>query len=585
MAVFNRRKLESALLSEGLVDRKVLIDLIAESRHSGKRVARLLLEKKLITEEQLLKVLEKELGIGQVNLSLFPIDQQLIARLPAEVAARYLVLPLTGDNGRITLAMSDPLDLEAIDYVARLTGTEIVPVLARDSAIRQLITRFYGLVPRKQDEQNKVVRRSPGDNLEPDVDLRSSGSPAVQIVNSLIEQAVAEGASDIHLEPGEKELRIRMRLDGVLHDLASPAGQLQSQIISRVKIMANLDIAEKRLPQDGNIDWQEGRAGINLRVSTLPTINGEKIVIRLLEKQRIVLPLEELGFSEDNYNLFLRLLLNQHGLLLVTGPTGCGKTTTLYSALNHLNRPQKNIITVEDPVEYRLKGINQVQVNRKINRTFANALRSILRQDPNIIMVGEIRDPETATITVQSALTGHLVLSTLHTNNAAGAVTRLTDMGLEKYLVNSSLLGVIAQRLVRRICPDCATEYSLSEQEKNFFRGYFDYDPPDKLWRGAKCGRCNQTGYKGRQSIQEVLMINHRMHELIMEGATTEDLQQCAVEQGLCTLVKDGLRLILAGKTTVREIVRSTFNTIIDTGATLDKNTIAYLSTLQRDQD
>ncbi len=585
MGVFNRRKLESALLKQGLVDREILIDLVTESRHSGKRVARMLLEKKLITEEQLLKVLESELGIRQVNLSLFSFDQQLIARLPAEIAARYRVLPLAKENGRITLAMSDPLDLEAIDYIAKLTGAEIVPVLARDSSIRQMISRFYGLAPSKGDREKAEGRRTPQDGLGPEADLSSDGSPAVQIVNSLIEQAIAEGASDIHLEPGEKELRIRMRLDGVLHDLASPVGQLQANIISRVKIMANLDIAEKRMPQDGNIDWQEGRAGINLRVSTLPTINGEKIVIRLLEKQRIVLPLEDLGFSEANYNLFLRLLLNQHGLLLVTGPTGCGKTTTLYSALNHLNRPQKNIITVEDPVEYRLKGINQVQVNRKINRTFANALRSILRQDPNIIMVGEIRDPETATITVQSALTGHLVLSTLHTNNAAGAVTRLTDMGLEKYLLNSSLLGVIAQRLVRQICPDCATEYRLSVQEKVFFKGYFDYDPPDMLRRGAKCSCCNQTGYKGRLSIQEILMINHRIQELIMQDATTEELQQGAVEQGMQTLVKDGLRLILAGKTTVSEIVRSTFNTIIDTGAMLDKNSIAYLSTLQRDQD
>lgn len=585
MTVFNRRKLESALLKQGLVEREALVDLVAESRHSGKRVTRLLLEKKLITEEQLLKVLEEELGIRQVNLSLFPIDQQIIARLPAEIAARYRVLPLTGENGRITLAMSDPLDLEAIDYIAMLTGAEIVPVLARDSAIRQMITRFYGLTPRKRDEEKAEGRDTPKNDPETEGSMHGSDSPAVQIVNSLIEQAINEGASDIHLEPGEKELRIRMRLDGVLHDLVSPVEQLQSNTISRVKIMANLDIAEKRLPQDGNIDWQEGRAGINLRVSTLPTISGEKIVIRLLEKQRIVLPLEELGFSADNYNLFLRLLLNQHGLLLVTGPTGCGKTTTLYSALNHLNRPQKNIITVEDPVEYRLKGINQVQVNRKINRTFANALRSILRQDPNIIMVGEIRDPETATITVQSALTGHLVLSTLHTNNAAGAVTRLTDMGLEKYLVNSSLLGVIAQRLVRQICPDCATEYLLSEQEKVFFQSYFDHDPPEKLWRGSKCNRCNQTGYKGRLSIQEVLMINRTMHDLIIQGATTEELQKGAVEQGMRTLVKDGLRLILEGKTTVSEIVRSTFNTIIDTAATLDKESIAYLSTLQRDQD
>ncbi len=585
MAVFNHRKIESALLEQGLVERELLFELLAESRRSGKRVARLLIEKEIITEEQLLKVFENELGISQVNLSLFPIDPQVIARIPAEIAARYRVLPLSAENGRITLAMSDPMDLEAIDYVAMLTGAEIITVLACDSAIRQMLSRFYGLAPRKPELVKAAGRQARGSINEPETELRNDGSPVVQIVNSLIEQAIAEGASDIHLEPGEKELRIRMRLDGMLHDIVAPTGQQQSNIISRVKIMANLDIAEKRLPQDGNIDWQEGRAGINLRISTLPTINGEKIVIRLLEKQRIILPLGELGFSEANYNLFRRLLLNQHGLLLVTGPTGCGKTTTLYSALNHLNRPQKNIITVEDPVEYRFKGINQVQVNRKINRTFANALRSILRQDPNIVMVGEIRDPETAAISVQSALTGHLVLSTLHTNNAAGAVTRLTDMGLEKYLVNSSLLGVIAQRLVRQICSYCAAEYPLSNQEKAFYRGYFDCDPPERLWHGKKCNRCNQTGYKGRLSIQEVLVINQRLHEMIMQGASTEELQQVAVRQGMQTLVKDGLRLILEGKTTVNEIVRATFNTIINTEAALDKNSIAYLSTLQRDPD
>jgi len=585
MKVFNCRKLESALLNRGLIEREALVDLVAESRRSGKRVVRLILEKRMITEEQLLTVLESELGIEQVNLSLFPVDQQVIARLPAEIAARYRVLPIAGENGRITLAMSDPLDLEAIDYIAMITGAEIVPVLARDSAIKQLISRFYGFTSSRREDHQAAGQRTLNDDPEPEVTVRSESSPVVQIVNSLIEQAIEEGASDIHLEPGEKELRIRMRLDGVLHDLASPAGQLQSHIISRVKIMANLDIAEKRLSQDGNIDWQDGQAGINLRVSTLPTINGEKIVIRLLEKERIVLPLEQLGFSLDNYNLFLRLLLNQHGLLLVTGPTGCGKTTTLYSALHHLNRPQKNIITVEDPVEFRLKGINQVQVNRKINRTFANALRSILRQDPNIIMVGEIRDPETATITVQSALTGHLVLSTLHTNNAAGAVTRLTDMGLEKYLINSSLLGVIAQRLVRQICPDCAGEYRLSEQEKIFFHNYFDHEPPDKLPCGLKCNRCNHTGYKGRISIQEILIINHDIQNRIMQDATTEELQRGAVNQGMRTLVKDGLRLILENKTTVGEIVRSTFNTIIDTESSLNKESIAYLSSLHREQE
>jgi len=317
--------------------------------------------------------------------------------------------------------------------------------------------------------------------------------------------------------------------------------------------MANLDIAERRLPQDGNIQLHSNGSEVNLRVSTMPTIVGEKIVIRLLEKERIVLPLNDLGFSDNNYQTIRRLLLNQAGMILVTGPTGCGKTTTLY-----------NIITVEDPVECRLKGINQIQVNRRINRTFANTLRSILRQDPNIIMVGEIRDLETAKIATQAALTGHLVLSTLHTNNAAGAVTRLIDMGLEPYLVTSSLVGVIAQRLIRKICPHCLVEYVLKDSEKNFFEGYFKKKAPAKLYHGAKCKACNGTGYQGRTSIQELLLLNGELQDLIQKGATAVTVQDAAIKQGMLPLVSDGLRCLEAGVTTMGEVVRTTFSSVFD---------------------
>lgn len=584
MTVLTRRQLETALFKSGLVNSELLSAVIAESRRSGRKINETLLIKELITEEQLLQVMEKELGIRRVNLSLTPIDQKTVALLPAEIAGRYQVFPIGVENGRIILAMSDPLDLKVIDYIAMQTGSEIKAVAAKASSIRQMISRFYGVTGSSDGLKKNDEQRPDNEGNGQKFTVKSDTAPAVQLVNSLIEQAIEEGASDIHLEQGEKELRIRIRLDGVLHDVTSPAGQQQSNIISRVKIMANLDIAERRLPQDGNINWKDGRGGINLRVATLPTINGEKVVIRLLERERIVLPLERLGFSTDNYHQLLRLLLNQNGLLLVTGPTGCGKTTTLYSALHHLNRPEDNIITVEDPVEYRLQGINQIQVNRKINRTFANALRSILRQDPNIIMVGEIRDLETAKITTQAALTGHLVLSTLHTNNAAGAVTRLIDMGLENFLVTASLLGVIAQRLVRQICPECAVEYQLNDQEKTFFRSYFGEEPPLKLLRGAKCNQCNHSGYRGRLSIQEVLVINRELQDLIMKGATAENLQKQAVRQGMHTLVNDGLRLIKDGKTTVSEIVKSTFNSIIDTDSALNADSISYLSNLHRDQ-
>jgi type IV pilus assembly protein PilB len=582
----NCRLLEKALLKKGLVGRDDLVRLIRTSRGRGERVSRLLLENRLISEEQLMQIFVAELGIRTVNPFDYPLNKKLINELTADLVHCHRVMPLARNNGRIILAMSDPLDREAIDRVALVTGAEIIPVVAPDSAIRQLITRFYPL----NDHSSDVALIPDRAINSQDLFINQGADPApapqvIQMVNSLIEQAIEEQASDIHLEPDGDDLRIRMRLDGILHDLAAPPGQLRSNIISRVKLMANLDIAERRLPQDGNINWKDGQAGINLRVSTMPTINGEKVVIRLLEKERIVLPLDQLGFSAANYRLLQRLLLNQYGLLLVTGPTGCGKTTTLYSAIHHLNQPQDNIITVEDPVEYRLKGVNQVQVNRKINRTFANALRSILRQDPNIIMVGEIRDLETAKITTQAALTGHLVLSTLHTNNAAGAITRLIDMGLENYLVTASLLGVIAQRLVRQICPACAGEYVLSEREKVFFERYFGQEPPSKLIRGAKCHGCNQTGYRGRLSIQEILIVNRELQELIISGATAEVIHNKAVEQGMFSLVKDGMRLILEGKTTVSEIVRSTFNTIIDQESALNEESIAYLSNLKHRED
>ncbi len=576
----NHRRLEKALLKKGLVKREDLIRVMTAGRESGQKVASLLIENKLISEEQLIQIFTTELGIRQVNPFDYKINQGLINELPADLARRHRVVPLARDNGRILLAMSDPLDREAIEGVAMVTGAEIIPVVVKNSAIRQLLDRFYRLAEINPDTAILPVLNQ--DTQDSFIDQGTGRAPQViQMVNALIEQAIEKGASDIHLEPDGEELRIRMRLDGILHDLVKPPNQLRANFISRVKLMANLDIAERRLSQDGNINWKDGQAGINLRVSTLPTINGEKVVIRLLEKERIVLPLDKLGFSAINYRLLQRLILNQYGLLLVTGPTGCGKTTTLYSAIHHLNQPRDNIITVEDPVEYRLRGVNQVQVNRKINRTFANALRSILRQDPNIIMVGEIRDLETAKITVQAALTGHLVLSTLHTNNAAGAVTRLIDMGLENYMVTASLLGVIAQRLVRQICPACAVEYVLSEREKIFFERYFGQEPPSKLFRGARCSLCNQTGYRGRLSIQEILLVNRELQELIIGGATAEVIHNKAVEQGMLSLVKDGMRLILEGKTTISEIVRSTFNTIVDQEAALNEESIKYLSNLK----
>jgi len=593
LVVFGRRRLETALLEAGLIDAGQLEAIIDEHRSSGKRISRLLTERGLITEDKLLSVMEEQFNIPRVNLDRYPLSHVVAGYIPAETALRHCVVPLAEKNGQIILAMADPLDLAAIDDVAMLTGAEITPVAAGESSIRYLITQLYSMDNAEAKVKSQKVPETAGDKKEGSLEENAAQSdndkgdqaPVIRIVNSLIERAIEEEASDIHLEPSDDSLRVRMRLDGVLHDLTALPKQSRAKIISRIKIMANLDIAERRLSQDGNIVWKGSRGGISLRVSTLPTIRGEKVVIRILEKDKIVLPLEKLGFTKSNYNTFLGLLLNHAGLLLVTGPTGCGKTTTLYSALHYLNRPEDNIVTVEDPIEYRLKGINQVQVNPRINRTFAGALRSILRQDPNVIMVGEIRDLETAKMTIQSAFTGHLVLSTLHTNNAAGAITRLVDIGLENYLVTASLVGVVAQRLVRKICPDCAEEYSLSDDEKYFYRRYFLKEPPQKLLRGRKCSSCNKTGYRGRTSIQEILVLGRELQELILRGAPAEELQSKAVEQGMVPLMQDGLRCVEEGLTTVNEVIRNTFSSIIDERAMSPEDRAALVARLYEDNN
>lgn len=578
------RRLDQVVLEAGLVSPEQLTNLLSNKKRNGKRLGSMLIDQGLLTEDQLQSLIESKFNIPRVNLNDYPVDADLAAVIPSDLALRHGAIPLTGKKGKLVFAMADPLDLTAIDDLSRVTGKDIYPVMARASSIKHLLAQIYGMP--ESGSLQILGNKSPGAgaaNIDKSNQHLVETAPVVRVVNSLIERAIAEGASDIHLEPGEDNLRIRMRLDGVLHDLHSPPQQSQASIISRIKIMANLDIAERRLPQDGNIDWK-GKKGSSLRISTLPTVFGEKIVVRILEKDKIVLPLQDLGFSADSFSSFLRLLLNQHGLLLVTGPTGSGKTTSLYSALNYLNRPGVNITTVEDPVEFRLPGINQVQVNARIKRTFAGSLRSILRQDPDIIMVGEIRDLETARITTQAAMTGHLVLSTLHTNNASGAITRLVDMGLEDYLVSASLVGVIAQRLVRTICPECSTEYKLGQEEKLFFKRFFKKEAPAVLYRGLRCRHCNNTGYRGRTSILEILVLNQELQELIMAGVTTERLQQKAVEFGMRTLVDDGLRCVEAGVTTVNEIVRATFSSITDARQPGSAESLNYMAGLHQDE-
>ncbi len=560
----NRDQIEKALLEAAAIPAEKRELLLREKQATGKSLAGLLIEKELLGEETAATIMEELLNIPRINLYNHKLEEETVQRITADMARRYRVVPLGVKGEKLYLAMADPLDLAAIDDVAMMTGLEVCPVIAGEKAVSYTISHYYDPaaypVPEEREEGSAVKETGAYSDPAPSAE----DAPVIKLVNSLIERALEEGASDIHLEPAEEKLRIRMRLDGALHDLAVPGRYKKSHIISRVKIMANLDIAEKRLAQDGNIHYHKAGQEVNLRVSTMPTVHGEKVVIRILDKQKIILPLDRLGFSPESYRLLQRLLFNRSGMILVTGPTGGGKTTTLYSALHYLNSPAYNIITVEDPVEYQLKGINQVPVNRRINRTFANTLRSILRQDPDIIMIGEIRDLETAKIATQAALTGHLVLSTLHTGSAAGAVTRLTDMGLEPFMVTASMVGVIAQRLIRKNCPQCLAGYRLKAEEKELYRGYFEKDPPARLYRGSGCRRCNHTGYRGRTSIQELLVMSRELQALILRQAPAAEIHSKAVEQGMQPLVAGGLRCLEAGVTTPGEVVRATFNSLFD---------------------
>ena len=557
MGSFARKRLGDVLVEAGAITERQLQESMTEQVSSRKRIGQILIEKRLITEEELVEILEKQLGIPHVNLYNYNINPEVATSIPLYLAKRHLVIPIDKQEGKLKLAMADPMNIIAVDDVEMLTGLKAEPVLASESSIIHTIEQLFSLA--ETLEEDTEAKEKSDDEI---VQLRAlvEEAPIVRVVNSLIHQAVSEGASDIHIEPMDKGVRVRMRIDGVLHDLMTPPKDTQPLIVSRVKIMANLDIAERRMPQDGRITIQVGLRDVNMRVSTMPTIHGEKVVIRILDREKVILPLDRLGFSENNYKTFLNFLLSHTGMILVTGPTGSGKTTTLYSALNYLNRAEENIITVEDPVEYRLDGINQVQVNPRINLTFASALRSILRQDPNVIMIGEIRDLETAEMATRAALTGHLVLSTLHTNDACSTITRLLDMGVDSYLITSSLVGVVAQRLVRRICENCRESYRLSAQEQALFWKAFGREAPETLVHGKGCRHCNETGYRGRFAIHEMMPMNREMIRLVLTRSSADELFAKAVEMGMIPLLQEGLRRIESEETTVEEIIRVAYS-------------------------
>ncbi|TYP70107.1 GspE/PulE family protein [Paenibacillus methanolicus] len=554
MSAVKKKRLGDLLVESGVISEEQLQQALREQGKTKQKLGDLLISQGYITEQQLIEVLEFQLGIPHVSLFKYQIDPSITQIIPESLARRYQAIPLQKEGGKLLVAMADPLDYFAIEELRMSTGFRIEPAISSKDELQRAIARHYGL----QDSMTQIMGDLPttADEIR-ETEITDEDSPVVRLVNQMIQQAVQLQVSDIHVDPGETNVSIRYRLDGVMRTERVIPKQMQGFITARLKIMAKLNIAERRLPQDGRIKMQVDFKTVDIRVSSLPTIHGEKIVLRILDLSVGVKAIDQLGFSGYNHKLFREMIEVPFGIILITGPTGSGKTTTLYSALQHLNKEDVNIITVEDPVEYQLEGINQVHVNPQIGLTFAAGLRSILRQDPNIVMVGEIRDSETAEIAIRASLTGHLVLSTLHTNDSVSTITRFRDMGVAPYLIASSLVGVVAQRLVRRVCPDCKTAHEPTEQESIFLQSHGLH--ADKLYQGAGCGNCNKTGYRGRVAIHEVLGINAEIRRLIgLETTSVEDLRAAAAANGLIQLMDDGLEKAVKGITSLQEVLRET---------------------------
>ncbi len=573
---------DDRVLAKALVEKKLLTLQQAKAAladlqngEKSKTLEQYLIASETVTEEAILEVKASLWNVPFIDLKNYEVDPEVLEIIPSKMAKKYNFFPLFRIDGTLLIAMTDPKNIKIIDEVTQVTQLEISPALSSEEAVADAIQRYYGV----QEEES--VPEVPNENLQDileiieaeeeekeeekssaDLERLAEDAPVVKMTNMVLIQSIVEGASDVHFNPEEDQLRVRYRVDGILRDSHHLPRNLQQAVISRIKILANLDIAENRIPQDGQmrLRLKDGRQ-IDIRVSTLPSAHGENVVLRILDKNAALLKLENLGFEEDVFELTARLLSNAYGIILVTGPTGSGKTTTLYASLNRLNSIEKNIITLEDPIEYRLPLIRQSQVNHKAGMTFAKGLRAILRQDPDIVMVGEIRDSETANIAVQAALTGHLVLSTLHTNDASGAVTRLEEMGIEPFLISTAVLGVQAQRLVRKICPDCKEEYKPNydipeDVLENF--GLESEADSLKLYRGKGCKKCNQTGYKGRMSLMEVLPMTEGIRELVLRSASSEEIKKVALQEGMRPLIQDGWIKVLKGITTLDEVMRVT---------------------------
>lgn len=542
-----RKRLGDLLVESGLIT-DVQLDMALAEKPRDQRLGDALLGRGYITEQQLIEVLEFQLGIPHINLFRYPFDPKLFNIVHKDFAKRNLLVPLKADGDRLFVAMSDPMDYLTIEDLRLSTGFHIETAIASKDDILRTISKYY------EDESFEDIFIDQPEETKQQEELTDLDSPIVRLVNQLMVSAVAQKASDIHLDPQENELVIRYRLDGMLKTERVLPKHMQGMLTARIKILANLDITEQRLPQDGRIKTTIDFRPIDLRVSTLPTIFGEKIVMRILDLSSSLSDLKKLGFNALNLERFLAEINRPNGIVLISGPTGSGKSSTLYAALNKLNSEEVNIITVEDPVEYQLSGVNQIQVNQNVGLTFATGLRSILRQDPDIVMVGEIRDRDTVEIAIRASLTGHLVLSTIHTNDSVASITRLLDMGVEPFLVTASLNAVVAQRLIRKVCRDCGKKMSASTREQEIFakRGI----TIEEINRGSGCASCNMTGYRGRVAIHEVLLIDDAMRELINSNATPAKMREAAVNSGTIFLIDDGLDKVRQGLTTTEEVLR-----------------------------
>lgn len=545
-----RKRLGDLLVEAGVINQQQLLQALEAQKTTRLRLGNQLTKMGFVQEQQLIEVLEVQLGIPHVNLNYITVEPSTLKLVDGEAAMRQHILPLKKQGDMLTVAMEDPLDYYTIDDLRLSTGLQIQPVMVKSEELRLAIQRYYGM----QQSIDQILKDTP-DKLETTVGHdQSETSPVAQMVDQLIAQAVQLGASDIHIDAQELETRIRYRVDGVIRTDRTLPSSMHSILVTRIKVLAKLNIAEKRLPQDGRFQTEIDFHKLDLRVSILPTIFGEKVVIRLLDLSNVMIGMNKLGFSKQNLARFKQMIHAAYGIVLVTGPTGSGKTTTLYSALSALNSAEQNIITIEDPIEYQLAGVNQVQVNPTIGMTFAAGLRAILRQDPNIIMVGEIRDKETAEIAIRAAMTGHLVLSTLHTNDAVNSITRLVDMGVEPYLVASSLVGVVAQRLVRKVCSACAQPAQLTEKEEQLFKQR--QLTTANIRKGTGCSVCSHTGYKGRIAVQEALIIDDQLRELMTGKQADVRYRQELQRHSHLSIFDDGLIKAAEGITTLEEVFR-----------------------------